>query len=149
MKINTLERIIGLLENDKNTLIHRKSDLLKEVENLVRDITELNEQIDKEGAFVEGNPVYHFAFAPFLRQSKSKIEGCQTKLHHLIIQVANVDNDILNLHIEVKKFQRLKEKIASGIEQERQMAEAQFLDLIGQNRYIDANLRADMMSGGS
>lgn len=148
MQINTLDRIIGLLESEKNTLLSRKSDLLKQIENLVNDIAQIYNEIDKEGAFVENNPVFHFAFAPFLQQSKSKIEGCQTHLQNLVFQVANLDNEILNFHIEVKKFQKLKEKILSGIEYEKQQAEAQFLDLIGQNRYIDAHLRADVITGG-
>jgi hypothetical protein len=109
LKNKTLEQIKQLHETQMDEKVREKASLVKSSDSLKQSINNLMSQMHQEAEVAQNNTAVTFTFASYYQASKNQLATMTEELVKQEIAIDFLTQEILAIHTEMKKYEKLQE----------------------------------------
>jgi flagellar biosynthesis chaperone FliJ len=137
MKIHLIRNILKILSNDIEEKLKQKKILLDSIQALTNKQTALNDERKREMESDHSLIQTIYNEHSYFEDVKNKLEALGFQIQDLNNKIDAMNEEIIELYKEQRKFELLLEKQLSIIRQKEAVAESKFFDELGLRRSKD------------
>lgn len=128
LKNKTIDQITKLHESELDDMVRGKAKLVLVAEQIQKRIQELITQMQEEAVVAHNNQDVSHTFVSYYQASKDKLSTLAQELVKVQLEIDMITDAIMQVHVEIKKYERLKELSAAKAEKAELAQEQKDLD---------------------